>query len=192
MSTRAHPSDPHRDPAVRGGRRVPRRAGLHLDDVLVGGERQPALLGRRRRRGDHRRPDRAADDALGLVPPPQLVARPLRACGAAPGALRPQGALRPPRGRDLRQHDRVPRPCPHRRRDHEPPGAPVGERAEDDQARHRALLGDRRRVRATSAATSSASSRTRASATGARRRGGRHERSTTCTRATRSPNCATT
>ena len=34
--------------AVRGDRRVPGRAGLHLDDVRVGRERQPAVLGRRR------------------------------------------------------------------------------------------------------------------------------------------------
>ncbi len=40
---------------VRGGGGVPGRAGLHLDHLLVGGERQPALLGRRGgRRGDRR------------------------------------------------------------------------------------------------------------------------------------------
>ena len=37
---------PDRRRAVRGGGGVPRRAGLRVDHVLVGGERQPALLGR--------------------------------------------------------------------------------------------------------------------------------------------------
>ena len=40
----------HRRGAVRGGRRVPRGAELHLDHVLVGRERQPVVLGRRRGR----------------------------------------------------------------------------------------------------------------------------------------------
>ena len=39
---------PDRGRAVRRGGGVPRRAGLHLDDLLVGGERQPAVLGRAR------------------------------------------------------------------------------------------------------------------------------------------------
>ena len=64
--------------AVRGDRRVPRRARLHLDDVRVGRERQPAVLGRRRRGRDHRRPDRAADDAVGVVPSAPLGARAAR------------------------------------------------------------------------------------------------------------------
>ena len=59
--------------------RVPRRAGLHLDDVRVGRERQPALLGRRRRRRAHRRSDRAAHDAVGVVPPAPLGAGSRRA-----------------------------------------------------------------------------------------------------------------
>ncbi len=61
--------------AVRGGGRVPGRARLHLHDVLVGRERQPAVLGRRRSRRRSRRADRAADDDLGVVPPAPVVAR---------------------------------------------------------------------------------------------------------------------
>ena len=76
--------------AVRRSGGVPGRAGLHLHDVLVGRERQPAVLGRRRRRRDHRRPDRAADDDLGVVPAAPVVARAHRARGAAAVALRPQ------------------------------------------------------------------------------------------------------
>ena len=103
--------------AVRGDRRVPGRARLHLDDVRVGRERQPAVLGRRRRRRDHRRPDRAADDALGVVP-----AAPLGARAAREQALPLQvhfdlkETLRPARSGDDRQHDRVPRAGAPRRR----------------------------------------------------------------------------
>ena len=80
-----------RQGAVRGDGRVPRRAGLHLDVVRVGRERQPALLGRRGRRRDHRRADRAADDDLGVVPSAPLGARSHEAGAAAAGALRPEG-----------------------------------------------------------------------------------------------------
>ena len=59
--------------------RLPRRAGLHVDVVRVGRERQPAVLGRRGRRRAHRRADRAADDAVAVVPPPPLAAGPDRA-----------------------------------------------------------------------------------------------------------------
>ncbi len=50
---------PHRRTPVRGDRRVPGRAQLHLDHVRGGGERQPAVLGRRRGGRAHRRPHRA-------------------------------------------------------------------------------------------------------------------------------------
>ena len=80
-----------RQGAVRGDRRVPGRARLHLDVVRVGRERQPVVLGRRGRRRDHRRPDRAADDALGVVPSAPLGARAHAAGAAAAGALRPEG-----------------------------------------------------------------------------------------------------
>ncbi len=49
--------------------------GLRLQRLRVGRERQPAVLGPRGRRGAHRRADRAAHDALGLVPPAPLGAR---------------------------------------------------------------------------------------------------------------------
>ena len=61
----------------------PRRAsstssGLRLHDVRLGGERQPALLGREGGERDHGRADRAADDDLGLVPAALLGAGPHR------------------------------------------------------------------------------------------------------------------
>ena len=49
-----HRGADRQDP-VRGGGRVPGRARLHLDDLRVGRERQPALLGRRGGRRAHRR-----------------------------------------------------------------------------------------------------------------------------------------
>ena len=71
-----------RRPPVRGGGGVPRRARLHLDELRLGRERQPALLGRRGRRRDHRRAHRPAVDDLGVVPSPPLGAGPVdaRAC----------------------------------------------------------------------------------------------------------------
>ena len=52
IGDRRHRRGADRGRAVRGGGRVPGRAGLRLDHLLLGGERQPALLGRpgRRRR----------------------------------------------------------------------------------------------------------------------------------------------
>ena len=76
---------------VRRGSRLPGGARLLLELRLVGRERQPTVLGRRRGGRAHRRPDRAADDAVGVVPPPPLGARPRRAEGAAPGPLRHEG-----------------------------------------------------------------------------------------------------
>ena len=63
----------------------PVERGLRLHDVLVGRERQPAVLGRRRRRRDHRRADRSAHDDLGVVPSAPVVAGAHGARGAAPG-----------------------------------------------------------------------------------------------------------
>ena len=54
--------------------------------------------------------------------------------------------LRAARSGDDRQHDRLPRAGAPRRRAAHAPGPALGERAEDDEARHRPLLGDRRRV----------------------------------------------
>ena len=174
----------------------PVERGYIWTTLLVGRERQPAVLGRRGRRRDHRRPDRAADDALGLVPPAPLGAGPHGAGAAAAGPLRPQGALRPARGGHDRQHDRLPRAGAPRRRAAHPPDPAVGERAEDHQARHRPLLGDRRRVPQPARRAGRRRDATPASATSGRRRHEREptkpHRSTTCTRATRCPSCATT
>src|SRR6478609_7295924 len=137
---------PDRRGAVRGGRGVPRGAGLRVDQLRLGRERQPALLGRRHRGQAHRRTDRAADDALGVVPAPPLEPGSRRAADAAPGALRPEAALRPARGRDERQHDRVPHAGAAGRSPSDPPDPSVGQRAQDHQAGVRPLLGDRRRV----------------------------------------------
>src|SRR5207247_1362233 len=63
----------HRRGAVRGDVRLPRRARLHLDDLLVGRERQPVVLGRRRRRGAHGRDDRGR-----RLPPGRLHPRRIR------------------------------------------------------------------------------------------------------------------
>ena len=61
--------------AVRGTGRVPGGAGLCVDHLLLGGERQPVVLGpgggRRGDRWTHRSPD----DGVGLVPPPSLGPR---------------------------------------------------------------------------------------------------------------------
>ena len=83
-------------------------------------------------------------------------------------------ALRPARGGDDRQHDHLPRAGPPRRSHQPPPGPPVGQRAQDHQARHRPVLGDRRRVPQPATTSWWASRPTPASATGAT--GARHDR----------------
>ena len=99
------------------------------------------------RRRDHRRADRAADDAVGVVPPAPLGAR------AAPSRRLPLQVHF-----DLKERFELPEAVMTDNTIvfHEPvrpgdvlthaPGPAVGERAEDDEARHRPLLGDRRRV----------------------------------------------
>ena len=67
------------EPQYEEAGEFPVERGYIWTSLRVGRERQPAVLGRRRRRRDHRRPDRAADDALGLVPAAPLGARAHRA-----------------------------------------------------------------------------------------------------------------
>ena len=144
-SPRRHRAD--RRAPVRGARPTSLSSAATSGRLRVGRERQPALLGRRRRRRDHRRPDRAAVDAVGLVPAPPLGAGPHRAERAAAGALRPEGALRASRGDHERQHHRV-----LRRRSGPATGSPAASccarsaTRRRTQARHRPVLGDRRRV----------------------------------------------
>ena len=107
------------EPQYEEDGRVPGRAGLHLDVVRVGRERQPAVLGRRA----------VADELTGgpIAPPTMLSVwfrphhwapgRPSRA-GAAAGPLRPEGALRPARGGHDRQHHHLPRAGAPRRPHH--------------------------------------------------------------------------
>ena len=153
--------------AVLRGGGVPGRTGLRLDDVRLGGERQPPLLGRRGGRGGDRRTDRPAHHALGLVPPAPLGAGPRPGGAAAAGPLRPEGPARTARGGDDRQHHHLLRagapggPAPH------PPGAAQRERGEDDQARDRALLGHRGRLHQPARTSWWGSSPTPASATAA-------------------------
>src|SRR5262249_37910198 len=65
---------------------------------------------------------------------------------AAAGPLRPQGAARPAGGDHQREHHHLPRAGADRRPAAHPAGAPLGVGPEDHQARHRTVLGDRRRV----------------------------------------------
>ena len=132
--------------SVRRRRRVPRRAGLHLDVVRVRRERQPVVLGARGGRAGDRRPHRPAHHGVGVVPAPPLGAQPDDLGVAPPGALRPEGGARPARGGDDRQHDRLLRAGPSRRPAAYPADPALGERGEDHPAGHRPLLGDRRRV----------------------------------------------
>src|SRR5207244_997553 len=90
--------------------------------------------------------DRPAHHAVGVVPTASLGPRSHRGGAPPAGALRPQGAFRPAGSRDLREHDRLPRPGASGRRDLEPPDPAFGERGEDDPPGHRPVLGDRRRV----------------------------------------------
>ena len=146
-------AEPHRRPAVRGDRRVPRRARLHLDDLRVGGERQPAVLGRRR--GRRRSP-------AGRSPRPRCCR-----CGSGP-TTGPRGAPRPHLPLqvhfDLKELFGLPEAVmtdntivfyePVRPGDASAPASPaLGQRREDDQARHRPLLGHRRRVHQPATAT---------------------------------------
>ena len=125
----------------------PVERGYIWTTCAVGRERQPALLGRRGGRRDHRR-DRSRRrpwSRSGSGPTTGRRGGPQPAPPAA-GPLRPEGGPRPARGGDDRQHHRLPRAGAARRPAAHPPGAALGERREDDQARHRPLLGDRRRV----------------------------------------------
>ena len=100
--------------------------------------------------------DVAAALTDGPVAPPSMLSAwfrphhwapgPRRAEGAAPGALRHEGGVRPPRSDHERLHHDVLRPDPPRRPHHEWADPPFGERHEDHARRHRAVLGDRRRV----------------------------------------------
>ncbi len=154
-----------RDPLPRD-RRVPGRAGLHLDVLRLGRERQPAVLGRR---GGRR-----------SSPAGRSRRRPCCRCGSGPttGSRAPVAAKLPLQVHfDLKERlglpeaimsdsdGRLPRPGAPGRRDQHPPGAAVAQRAQDDPARHRAVLGDRRRRTATRTASWSASRRSPASAT---------------------------
>ena len=77
--------------------------------------------------------------------------------------------LGPARGGDDRQHHHLLRPGPARGPAAHPPGTALGQRREDDQARHRALLGDRGESTATRTASWWGWSPTPASATGGSR-----------------------
>src|SRR5262249_51170491 len=63
-----------------------------------------------------------------------------------PSALRSQGTLCAARSRDNRQHDRVLRTSAAGRHHSHAPNPALDQRTENDEARHRSLLGDRRRV----------------------------------------------
>ena len=162
--------------AVPRGGGVPRRAVLRLDLVRLGRERQPALLGRRGgRRGDR----------TGPMAPPSMVSVWFRPHHWAPG--RTAEALPLQVHFDLKAALGLPEavmtddtiefhtPGAHGRRAADAPGAALGQRREDDQARHGPLLGHRRRCTPTRTASWWRSRPTRASATaGARRRHREH------------------
>ena len=129
--------------AVRGGRRVPRRAGLHLDHLLVGRERQPAVLGPRRR---------GRDLTGGPIAPPTMLSVWFRPHHWAPGP-RPSSRCRCRCTSTSRHASSLPEAVmtdntivfhepvrPGDRAAH-PPDPALGQRPEDHQARHRAGSG---------------------------------------------------
>ena len=100
--------------------------------------------------------DVAAALTDGPIAPPSMLSTWFRPHHWAPGRAEPKvplqvhfdmkEALRPPRSDHERQHHDVLRPDPPRRPHHERADPPFGERREDHEARHRPVLGDRRRV----------------------------------------------
>ena len=140
-------SPPDREGPVPRGRRVRRRARLHLDQLRLGRERQPAVLGRRGGR-------RELTD--GPIAPPSMLSVWFRPHHWSPGRTEPAVPLQV--HFDLKERFGLPEAVmtdntivfhepvrPGDRAAH-PPDPALGERSQDHQAGHRTLLGDRRRV----------------------------------------------